>query len=173
MLRALTAAATAVLLLSVLRGESIPQTTARSLDGQTVTLPNAPSGGATILILGFSHKSDSAVRAWYRQILSAFGADARLAYYEVAEMQGLPGMVKPMVLHGMRKVIKGEEQSRFLVLFTGDNEWRQLAGYADPKEAYVLLVDSTGQLRWHTRGSTADAGMPGLREAVSVLFSNP
>ena len=41
--------------------------------------------------------------------------------------------------------------------------------YANADDAYVLVVDGDGRVRWQTSGKVSDAGFAALKEQVGAL----
>jgi predicted transcriptional regulator len=54
-------------------------------------------------------------------------------------------------------------------MFSGEAEWRKVAHYANADDAYVLVVDGEGRVRWQTSGKVTDAGFETLKEQVETL----
>ena len=63
----------------------------------------------------------------------------------------------------MRGNLSQNEQDTFIVLYQDQDVWQRLADFSDPNDAYILLVDSAGRIRWRTHGKAPD------RQAVNAL----
>ena len=61
-----------------------------------------------------------------------------------------------MIRHSMRGNIPQSEQDTFVVLYQDEDVWKKLADFSDPNDAYILLVDSPGRVRWRTHGKVPD-----------------
>src|SRR5215813_14705014 len=74
--------------------------------------------------------------------------------YEIAMLESAPRLVRPMIMHGMRSGVPKPEQDRFLPLFYGEMEWKQIAGFTKEADdqAYLLLVNSDGTMHWAGHG---------------------
>jgi hypothetical protein len=65
--------------------------------------------------------------------------------------------------------VPGAEEPHFLPTFSDEAEWRKVAHYANADDAYVLVVDGEGRVRWQTSGKVTDAGFETLKEQVETL----
>ena len=134
--------AIALLLFATLCGyaEQLPKLTATTLSGETISLPGNLKLKAYVLAFGFSHKSDKAFAAWDKLIAPVYAHDLRVAYYEIPVLEGVPGFVKGMILHGMRKTIPKPEQSRFAPTYQGEAPLKIDAGFIQAGRSRVLLT---------------------------------
>ena len=151
---------------------TIPATNAKALDGSAVALPAAKDARPLLLMIGFSHKSSKEFDAWNKHLLPSYLSDPKVAYYEVVELQGVPGAVKPMILHGMRRQIHGAEGARFLPIFTDEEKWKSAAGYSAPDDAYLVVCDPSGRVAWQTHGAPDDAKLSELNSALAKLATS-
>ena len=95
------------------RAEQLPHTQTKTLDGKEVVFPKTGTGKPLLLLVGFSYKSKEDLTEWNRLCAQRNWTDMRLEYYELADLQGLPFFVKPMVLHGIRRALPAGETSHF------------------------------------------------------------
>jgi hypothetical protein len=54
-------------------------------------------------------------------------------------------------------------------MFSDEVAWRKIARYANADDAYVLVVDGDGRVRWQTSGKASDARFAALKEQVGAL----
>jgi predicted transcriptional regulator len=54
-------------------------------------------------------------------------------------------------------------------MFSDEAEWRKIARYTNADDAYVLVVDGDGKVRWQTSGKVTDAAFAVLKEQVDTL----
>jgi hypothetical protein len=150
--------------------DQLPKLTAETLSGDHISLPGDTKVAAYILSFGFSHKSDKAVAAWDKLIAPKYTTESRVAYYEIPVMEGLPGLVKPMVLHGMRKVIPRPEQARFAPIYSDEMALKGIVGFSKPEAAYVVVATPEGKVVWNSHTSASDAELQELERAVAALL---
>src|SRR5258706_16156955 len=93
--------------------QSIPGIKARALDNSEIILPNPGSQQILILIVGLSQKSGKPCEVWSKKISADYHADARVAYFSLPVLQGAPSLVRPLIVHGIRKGLPAEEHRRF------------------------------------------------------------
>jgi hypothetical protein len=61
-----------------------------------------------------------------------------------------------MIRRGMRGSIPQNEQDSFALLYQDKELWEKLVEFSDANDAYVLLTDSTGKIRWRVHGKMPD-----------------
>lgn len=142
-------------------GQSIPQVTAESLNGEPISLPNDFAGKSAILVVGFSRAGGDQCGPFARRLGKEQPSvvDGNVTVYQIATLESAPRFVRPMILHGMRGGIAKAEQGRFLPLFHDEKQWKQVAGFgkAGENDAYLLLVNPDGTVRWTGHGQYSDA----------------
>ena len=60
-------------------------------------------------------------------------------------------------------------QARFLPVNDHEAEWKVAAEYGSPDEAYVLVVDGGGVVRFRMRGSESEAGYAQVKKMVETM----
>ncbi len=147
-------------------GERIPSLTGTSLNGVPVSVPEPSPGRPTILLFGFSRKSGEQVQQWAKRVAAEYGADATISYYDFAVLEGVPGFVKPMILHSMKKDLPEKEQAHFVPVYQHAAELKALTGYKDPDEAYVLVTTAEGEVVWKGHGLPTDLSYGQMKRAT-------
>ncbi len=85
-------------------------------------------------------------------------------------LQGVPGFVKPLILHGMRRTISKPEQSRFAPVYEGETAMKNIVGFKEPEAAYLVVATSDGRVVWTSHAPASDTDFAELRKAVSALL---
>jgi hypothetical protein len=147
----------------------IPVASGTTLAGDGVTLPEAFKGSAGVLVVGFSKASQGAVTAWGRRLAKDYRASQSVPYFEVAMLEGAPRLLRGLIVHEMRSSVPEAERAHFLTLTEGDAAWRAVTHYAKPDDAYVLLVDGSGVVRWQMEGDATDAAYGTLKRELNSL----
>ena len=160
-------------LLLALTAATIPSATGTALDGHTVTLPT--TAPATILILGFSHKSADSTTAWEKPIRASLATTPAIDYYDIPFLQDAPSFIRPLILRNIRKQIPDALKPHFLPLTTNESAWKQVANFSpdSPDAAYILLVDHNGAIRWQTHDPVSPALLSQLATAAHSLSTDP
>ena len=153
--------------------QSIPKAEGTTLEGTAVTLPEALRGRAGVLVVGFSHASEAQVAAWGKRLAADFAQSADVPYFEVPMLAGAPKMLRGMIVKSMGKSVPEAERPHFLPLTKDEAAWRAVAHYDKPDDAYVLLVDGTGAVRWQTEGEGSDAAYEELKKNLKSLTAQP
>jgi hypothetical protein len=148
-------------------GEQIPKTAAESLAGQQLTLPDSVKGHPAVVIVGFSKSSQLTVKEWDKRVRQQLGAGFDV--YQVAVLEDAPSFVRGMIKHAMKGSTPADRQSHFLVVVKGEAELKKTAGYSEADEAYVMLLDAGGEIRWRTHGSANEAALKELAEKLRGL----
>lgn len=147
-------------------GERLPLITGTSLSGAAVAVPEPAPGRPMILLFGFSRKSGEQVQQWAKRVAADFGSDSRMGCYDFAVLEGVPGFVKPMILHAMKKDLPEKEQTHFVPLYQHAAELKMLTGYKDADAAYVLVTDAAGEVIWKAHGLPNDLTYGQMKQAA-------
>jgi len=153
-----------------IKAQTIPAVSAKALDGSDVALPKSGGMQALILVVGFSKKSEDVCKLWQKKIAAEYQADSRVAFYELPVLQDAPSFVRPMILRGMRKDIPVAEQGHMVPIYEHEEDWKKLVGFSGAGDAYVVVADAQGHVRWQTHGAMSDASYEQLKAAVAKLL---
>jgi hypothetical protein len=143
----------------------MPATAGETLSGKKIVLADAVRGHEAVLVAGFSHDGGIACGDW----MKAIRGDAALAgaeVYEIAMLEGAPGLFRGMIKSGMRKGMSSAEQERMVVLTQDDKLWEKFFEVTNGQEPQVMLLDAKGNVAWRGHGA-AGVVEPQLRNAVS------
>ena len=144
--------------------QAMPSTAAETLSGKHVVLANEVRGHAAVLVAGFSHEGGMKVGDWMK-VLRGDSAFATVDLYEIAMLQGAPGIFRGMIKSGMRKGTTPAEQGHTLVMTQDQGQWEKFFGVADDKDPYVVLVNANGEVMWRGHGPVATVE-PQLKSAL-------
>jgi ATP synthase subunit 10 len=170
-------AASSVVLVSFvalsLQAQSIPHTEAETLAGKKIVLPDAFAAHPAILVIGFSRSGGDSAGRWSKQLRQDLAADKNVRIFSVAELQDAPKLARGLIRHGMRGGIPQNEHDSFVLLYQDEDVWKKLADFSDTNDAYVLLVNPNGAIRWRAHGKAPDAQtVSALKKEVAELTSN-
>jgi hypothetical protein len=150
----------------------IPSTHATSISGAQVTLPDDLRGKVGVLVLGFSKNSGDICKGWGQRLAATYRDSHDVTYYQMPVLEAVPKLVRGMVLKGIKSGVPEAEQAHFIPLFSGEKDWQKVAQYGNTDDAYVLVVDGQGTVRWQTSGKVTDAGFAALKQQVQALRSH-
>ena len=157
---------------STFLAQSIPPVKAKALDDSEVVLPKPGGQQFLILVLGFSHKSGETCTPWDKRIAADYGSDSHIAYYQLPVLAGAPSMVRPMILHGMRKDVPAFLHPHFVPIYDHEEDWKKLVNFSGADDAYILVTGPDGQVLWHTHGPLTDAAYAELQSNITKLAPN-
>lgn len=150
--------------------QMMPQVEGESLAGRKVVLPDAAKGHVAILVLGFTKASKEPTSAWGRRIASEFGSQNGFELYQLPVLQDVPRLLRSMVVSGIKKGVKENMRDHFVPLFEHESELKKLVGYQEPDDAYLVVLDPSGQIVHQVHGSFSDAAYARLREQLQRLL---
>jgi hypothetical protein len=153
--------------------QSIPAVKAKALDDSEVTLPDPGRRQTLILIVGFSKKSGEPSRVWGKKISAEYNADVRIAYFVVPVLQDAPSLVRPMILHGMRKSVPAHELPHFVPLYSNESDWKRIVNFSAPDDAYLIVAAPDGHAVWQAHGPYSDGMYADLKKSVATLLEKP
>lgn len=131
---------------------ALPRLEGETLSGKKIVLPDDALGKIALLAIGFSRKGGDATRAESERCKKDLGADPRFAVYPVAELEGAPRFVRGTIVGSMRKGTPTADRDRFVTLFQGREDLKRFVGFSAGDDAYLLLLDRNGTVRWRGHG---------------------
>lgn len=132
---------------------SIPNIECETLSGKKVLLPRDLGSKPALLIIGFTHGSQAQTKPWGVRVRDRFPT------WSIAVLEDVPHLVRGVVSHGIKSGIPKEQYDRFLLVYHGEKELKQVAAFDRPDDAYLLVIDGTGFVRWSFHGSVTDAAV--------------
>lgn len=146
-----------------LQAEQFPRLEGENLLGKKIALPDAAAGHAAVIVIGFTHGSQNQTKAWTSSL------QQELLVYSIAVLEDAPRMVRGMAVHGMKGGVPEDKRDHFVVIYHNEKELKQAAGFEHPDDAYVLLLDKDGAIRWRFHGPVTDAALQELESRASGL----
>jgi len=151
------------------RSERVPVTHGTKLAGTQVTLPGDLRGRVGVLVLGFSKSSGDVSKGWGQRLAANYTDSSGVMFYEMPVLESVPKVIRGVVVKSIKSGVPEAQQQHFVLLFSDEAEWKRVAHYANADDAYVLVVDGDGVVRWQTSGRVTDAGFAALKEQVGRL----
>jgi hypothetical protein len=150
--------------------ERIPEVHGTSFADQAVNLPQDLQDKATgILVLGFSRGSRDAVTGWAQKIAGDYRTSNVVAYYELPVVASVPGFLRGILLRSIRSSAPERAHKRIVPITNNEAGWRALVHYGEADDAYLLVVDSRGDVVWQTQGQATDVAYAALKQQVEAL----
>jgi hypothetical protein len=147
----------------------IPTAHVTSFTGVQVTLPDDLRGRVGVLVLGFSKSSGDVCKGWGQRLAERYRESHEVVYYQMPVLEGVPKLIRGMVTKSIKSGVPEAEQSHFLPVFSDEAAWQKIARYSNADDAYILVVDGQGNVRWQTSGKVTDAGFAALMQQVETL----
>jgi hypothetical protein len=142
-----------------------------SLAGVTVKLPDAVRGKIAVLVVGFSRASQGQLAAWGKRLATDYSQTNSVAYFQMPMLGGAPKVLRGMILKSMTKSIPVNERAHYLPVLEDDQPWRTITRYNKSMgdDAYVLLVDGDGVVRWQAVGGVTTEAYAALARELQKL----
>jgi hypothetical protein len=132
---------------------SIPNIEGETLSGKKASLPRDLGSKPALLIIGFTHASQAQTKAWGLRVRDRFPT------WSIAVLEDVPHLVRGMVSHSIKSGIPKEQYDKFLLVYHGEKDLKQVAGFDHPDDAYLLVIDSAGAVRWSFHGPVTDGAV--------------
>ena len=147
----------------------IPSVQGTTFAGQAVSLPQQLEGRVGVLVLGFSKSSGDVCKGWGQRVAESYRDSHGVVYFQMPVLESVPKLIRGMVVKSIKSGLPEAEQTHFLPVFSNEAEWRTIARYSNPDDAYVLVVDEHGTVRWQTSGKATDSGFAALKQQVETV----
>lgn len=129
-------------------GDTLPILKGTFLTGEDASLPAASSGRVALLALGFTYDSRFAVEEWCGRFEAEFKGRPEVTFYEIPMISGMARLAKWFINRGMRKGTPPEKHRNVITVYGGADPWKSRVGFKDPDNAYLILLDGRGGVRW-------------------------
>lgn len=150
--------------------QQIPPVDEQSLAGHRVILPAAASGKVAVLILGFTRASKEPTSAWGKRLQTDLGKTSGLEIYSMPVLEEVPGFVRGMVISSMKKGVPEDQRDHFVPVLHHEAEWKKLVSYKAPDDAYLILLDRTGNIAYQASGALNEQRYSQLRRHIEDLL---
>ncbi len=128
------------------------------LSGREAVLPSVAKGKVALVAMGFSRNSEYTVEAWIKVFRQDFGKDSRITFFEVPMIGGFGRLAKWFIDGSMRKATPKDDLEHVITVYSGTDPWKKGAHLRQPDDAYLLLLDRDGIIRW-THSGVFDAAV--------------
>jgi hypothetical protein len=165
-------AASYAVLLSVsitLSAQTLPVVHGTSVGGRPVTLPDQAKGKIAVLVIGFSRGSAAPAGAWATQLKTDFARNADVAVFRLPFLEEVPRMFRGLAMSGVNKSAGPDDRDTVVPVFESEAAFKRLVKYSKPNDAYILLVDRTGQIRLLSSGDL-QTEYAGVRDRIHQLL---
>jgi hypothetical protein len=144
-----------------------PSIEGQNLVGKKIAFPQVAEGHPTVIVIGFTHASQSQTKSWSARLTP------EIATYSLAVLEDVPRLVRGMAVAGIKGGVPQEQRERFLLVFRGEKELKQAVGYDSSKDAYLVLLDAEGAIRWRFHGELNDNSLADLKSHLAGLQKTP
>jgi len=162
--KGLTGVALALAFTAAAWAARFPEVQAETLSGKHVAMPGVAQGMPTLFVIGFTHAAKDQTTYWSKKIPSDL-----VNFYSVAVLEDVPRLVRPAVTHSMKSDTPKEKRDRFLVVYSGEKELKEAAGFEAPDDAYLILVDPNGEVRWRFHGPFSHTTLSEVRTQANAM----
>jgi hypothetical protein len=150
---------------------SIPVVRGTSFGGQAVNLPMDLKGRVGVLVVGFSQGSRNAVKDWGLRLSADYEGSPVVMFYEMPMLAEVPRLLRGYVTAKIKDSVSERARPHFVPIVENEAGWRTITGYAGGNDAYAVVVDTTGVVRWQTHEKVTDRTYLNLKQAVESARS--
>ena len=147
-----------LILAAFLAAQQFPAITGQNLLGKDVNLPDAHP---TVIVMGFTHASQTQTKPWTQRIGTQF------PLYSIAVLEDVPRLVRGMAVHGIKSGVPEERRARFLLVYHNEKQLKLAAGFSAPDDAYLLVLDKSGAIRWKYHGPVTDQAFREMQDHMA------
>jgi predicted transcriptional regulator len=115
-------------------------------------------------VFGFNKEAGDKTKLWMTR-LSEDGINA----WSIADLEGAPTLVRPMIRSSMRKATPKPLLDRSLILAKDEKAWKAAVGAKQDNLPVVVLLDAAGKVRWTYEGLFAGEAYLELKTKLDAL----
>ena len=150
--------------------QQLPRLQEEDLAGHQVVLPDAASGKVAVLVFGFTHASQTPTEAWAKRLETDFGKSPGFALYQLPVIEEAPRLIRGMITSGMKKGVPENARANFVPVMHNEAELKKLVGYKEADDAYLVVLDRSGQIAYQTHSANPGPNYPALRTKLENLL---
>lgn len=153
-------------------GGELPRMAGEYLTKDKSELPKDARGRAALLVLGFTYGSREAVEKVTTAFRERYGDEPKLTYFQAPFVGGFGRF---FAIRGIRSDTPHELKPNVMVVSNDINGWKARVGFykkADD-DAYLVLIDSDGIVRWMAHGSESEELMGRVASQCSAATIVP
>jgi hypothetical protein len=152
-------------------GDRLPPLRGQFLTGRDAVLPQASSGKLALVAVGFTYQSRFPVEAWADWYRMTIGSRTDVMFFEVPMIGGLAKLGRWFIDRGMRNGTPPELHERVITVYAGTGDWKQRLSSSPQHEddAYLVVLDSEGVVRWLHHGAFEQSRAVELRGVLTSL----
>ncbi len=83
-------------------------------------------------------------------------------------LEDAPRLVRGMITHSIKGSTPKEDYEHVVLVFHGEKQLKEAAGFERADDAYLLMVDSAGAIQWRYHGPVTDQAV----EQATAAFKN-
>lgn len=151
-----------------LLAEQLPDLEVTALTGRVLRLPASLDGSASLLIIGFSSGSSNETGRWGDVLSRAYRSDSTLAIHPVAVLAAVPGLIRPLVIDGIRAGVAKSIRKSFFIVTNEERRWKALVRFSGKDNAYLIFVGPAGKILWRWTGPPTQAALRSLARAIAA-----
>src|SRR5579871_4089065 len=153
-----------------LNGPQMPRIEGATLAGRSVMLPDAAAGKTAILVFGFTKASRGPTTAWGKRIDEKFGSAPEVVWYELPVLESVPRLIRGMVISSIKNDTPENLRDHFVPVLHREAESKKFVNYDAHDDAYIVVLDSHGNLRYQIHGAWSEAAYAQLQKALDELL---
>lgn len=150
-------------------GASIPPVHGTVLAGAQVDLPGSLRGRVGVLVMGFTQGSRAEVTEWGKRLNADYAQSPTVSHYEMAMVASVPKVVRGLVVMKIKDSIPEPGQRTFVPVEDHQKDWKRIAAFGAEDDAYVLVVDGSGVVRWRFQGACTAASYEAMHRAIAAV----
>ena len=132
--------------------QHFPIANVQTLTEKKISLPADLPPGQSLLVIGFTQKSQTNSEAWSKQLKADLGKD--FVFYSIAVLEDAPRLLRGIITGSIKKSVPKDDQDRFLIVTKGQKDLKIAFGFdkAAQDDAYLILTDKSGKMTWKYHG---------------------
>jgi hypothetical protein len=140
-------------------GDAFPPVEGEFLTGRTAALPAAASGRLAVLLMGFTYASRQPVEEWGAWFRKTNGANPDVTFFEMPMIGGIARLGRWFIDSGMRRGTPADLHEHVITVYSKTGDWKTRLGVSDAndRDAFVIVLDREGVIRWLYHGAFTEA----------------
>jgi hypothetical protein len=134
--------------------DALPSLAGQTVTGKPLDILKAAEGNVAVVIFSFSRAGGRDAQNWAQHLTKD---QQQLPLYMAIFLESVPRFFRSAAVSGIRSGMSPAMQDRTLLLYQQQSLWEHRLHVTDESDAYLLVLDRDGHIRWMLLGPFADA----------------
>jgi putative protein-disulfide isomerase len=134
-------------------GELFPNIKVKTLNDEVMMIPTSIANKVMLVGVGFKDAAQPKLDSWSKALLAKYTNEKVIDYFETVLISGKNKLFSGSIRKGMKKGVAKAMHPKVGIYFGDLNQYYDRFGVSDKDDAYIFLIDKTGNVLFESSGN--------------------